>query len=92
MNISGPPQKENINPINLDLKQRNAKIRTSTGINLEVEGTTVHESLDDFDNTIKVHINTVKPYTGYGSGQYIISSVKQMSTTTDFLGIPNPRT
>ena len=46
------------------------------------------ESLHEFDNTIKLHINTVKPYTGYGSGQYIISSVKQMSTTSDFLNFP----
>ena len=46
------------------------------------------ETIDELDNTIKIHVNTLKPYTGYGPGRYIISSVKQMSTTDDFNSFP----
>ena len=88
VNITGPPQKENNNPINRDLKQRNAKIRKSTEINLAFDEKTEHEFQHEFDNIIKIHVNTVKPYTGYGSGKYIISSAKLMRTTSDFDKFP----
>ena len=39
-------------------------------------------------NDIKIYINTLEPYTGYGSGHYELSSVKVMATTPDFLSLP----
>ena len=40
------------------------------------------------DNDIRIHINNVKPFTDYGGGQYIVTSVKQMTTTSDFDKFP----
>ena len=35
-------------------------------------------------DSLKIHINTIKPFTAYGGGQYIVTSVKEMTTTADF--------
>ena len=40
------------------------------------------------NDSIKVHVNTIKPFIAYGGGQYIITSVKQMSTSSDFDNLP----
>ena len=40
------------------------------------------------ENDVRIHINTIKPFTDYGGGQYIVTSVKQMSTTPSFDNFP----
>ena len=40
------------------------------------------------EDLLKIHINTINPFTGYGKGHYIITHVKQMSTTKDFDNFP----
>ena len=39
------------------------------------------------EDTIKVHINTLRPYNGYGGGDYIISAVKQIEITDNFTNV-----
>ena len=41
------------------------------------------------DDPIKIHINTIKSFTAYGGGQYVITSVKQMSSSKDFDNFPD---
>ena len=41
------------------------------------------------DDSIKIHINTIKSFTAYGGGQYVITSVKQMSSSKDFNKFPD---
>ena len=40
--------------------------------------------IDNYGDDVKIHINTIKPFTSHGGGQYIVTSVKQMTTTKDF--------
>ena len=44
--------------------------------------------IKEYGDTIKLNINTIKPYTGHGGGQYVVTSVKQMSSTPDFDNFP----
>ena len=36
----------------------------------------------------KIHINTLSPFVGFGGGSYILTVVKKMTATTDFLKMP----
>ena len=39
------------------------------------------------DNELKIHIDTLEPFIGYGSGIYEMSSIKMMETTDGFLAL-----
>ena len=39
------------------------------------------------DKELKIHINTLEPFIGYGSGNYEMSSIKMMETTAGFLAL-----
>ena len=57
------------------------------GLKLIIDTNVDRESIRkkaDSEVAIRLHINTVKPFTDSGGGQYIVTSVKQMSTTSDF--------
>ena len=42
----------------------------------------------DDKNDVKIYISTLEPFTGYGSGDYELSSVKEIATTVDYLSLP----
>ena len=48
----------------------------------------VSKSITDSDDSVRIQIQTVEPYTSYGGGQYVVTSVKQMSSTPDFDNFP----
>ena len=37
--------------------------------------------------SVKIHINTLSPFNGFGCGQYWMSAVKKMTPKKDFLGM-----
>ena len=54
--------------------------------NKEAFEANIHAAYDK--NDIKVYISTLEPFTGYGSGHYMLSSVKELATTADYLSLP----
>ena len=49
---------------------------------------TILKNTKDFEN-VQINMDTINPYTAYGAGQYIISGVRQISTTPDFESFEN---
>ena len=57
--------------------------------NIEQEDTAAFSYTESDDMTsAQIYIPTLSPYTGYGSGSYIMTSLKQMTGTPAFLNLP----
>ena len=75
--------RENSLKLYLDVNKERESVSTIQMLNL------TQDADNKLSNKVKIHFNTIHPFTGHGGGQYIITSVKQMTTTADFDNFPD---
>ena len=70
-------------------QERSIQYNKSSGRTFDPNSMNLEMVLEGSDSSPKIYIDNLSIYAGYGQGSYILRSVKKMTGTAEFLGLPD---